>query len=309
MYLSSLVADHSDRIWHSEANSVSNTNAMASVVYIDFDNMVFSPLAGDTFIRRLSTDAYRNTEIAVASRFKWYPVKHRRPKYDERLFDPARLQVLLCQLKSSATMSNVDSQLRTSCITGRAFLALRLLNHNHAYVNSCDAGSQWTPLILAARYGNLHNVKVLLDHSCDVNMITNNGWNALQYAVFFGYTNIVSLLLNVTDLQNGTNTNNGWTALMYASCWGNEEIVDMLLNADPPARVAHCTPTHQTALTVCGLKKQCISIRNKLTLVRAKQERVGIIAAIIFHTWEVFGLVVPENVARLMSLFWFMFDE
>jgi len=51
-----------------------------------------------------------------------------------------------------------------------------------------------TPLMYAARDGNLEKVKQLLKRGADVNLQDNNGRTALRYATAFGYEEIIALL-------------------------------------------------------------------------------------------------------------------
>ncbi|MBD5413603.1 MAG: ankyrin repeat domain-containing protein [Treponema sp.] len=71
------------------------------------------------------------------------------------------------------------------------------------------------PLLYACAAGNIHGVRILLEHNADVNIQDENGFTALMFASARNHAEIVQLLL-----QNGADMSlrakNGYYALLYA---------------------------------------------------------------------------------------------
>ncbi len=74
-----------------------------------------------------------------------------------------------------------------------------------------------TPIVLAARYGNLEIVKLLLINGANFEIL-NNGWTAIHEAAFFGNFNVFEYLVNLN--------------------------FDINKNAYPPILYRHGTPLH-----------------------------------------------------------------
>jgi ankyrin repeat protein len=93
-----------------------------------------------------------------------------------------------------------------------------------------------TPLMLAAREGNLSEVQSLLQRNADLSAVSNKGKTALHYASANGHTAIIRLLV-----ASGADVNirdHEWhTPLMLAAIYGCDESVRALLEAgaDPLA--------------------------------------------------------------------------
>ncbi len=115
-----------------------------------------------------------------------------------------------------------------------------------AAVNVSDDGG-YTPLMLAALYGEEEMVELLIAEGANVNAATKWGATALTRAAQDGKTKIVELLLS-----NGADVNrreyDGYTALSRAAMNGHEKIVQMLIakGADLNIRTKHA----HTALTL-----------------------------------------------------------
>ena len=58
-------------------------------------------------------------------------------------------------------------------------------------------GSGWTPLILAAWYGQIDMLKLLISAGASVLAADRNGWNAYHHACYGGHAECVELLLLV----------------------------------------------------------------------------------------------------------------
>ena len=88
-----------------------------------------------------------------------------------------------------------------------------------------------SPLQKATEHGHIEIVKLLLDHSADVNAKATVNWTALMAASRGGHAEIVRLLLE-SPVEVNIKNDVGNTALMDASRGGHLGIVRLLLNHD-----------------------------------------------------------------------------
>ena len=89
-----------------------------------------------------------------------------------------------------------------------------------------------TPLMRAVRDGNDWEIRSLIASGADVNLLDNEGWSALMFAVRYqNNVEIVKLLLeNGADIY--ASNRYGSTPLLLASCYtGNPEILKTVLNS------------------------------------------------------------------------------
>jgi ankyrin repeat protein/thiol-disulfide isomerase/thioredoxin len=147
------------------------------------------------------------------------------------------------------------------------------LIHDGSKVDARD-DSYATPLILAARTGNVAIAETLLKAGADANVQEGvNGETALMYAARAGNTPLVHVLLGAkarVDLKDTV----GRTALHLAARDGNVEVMELLLaaGADPSAQDFRFlgTPLHHAAgggqadAVRCLLKHGCpVGLRDK----------------------------------------------
>ena len=93
------------------------------------------------------------------------------------------------------------------------------------------------PLIYAAKYENLHALKILLENGADIHQVDRNGYNALHEAAYYNYknTSTMEVLLNhpgtTLDVINQEDSS-GSTPLDYAFEYngGNREMLRLLIN-------------------------------------------------------------------------------
>ena len=85
-------------------------------------------------------------------------------------------------------------------------------------------------LILAAYYGDLSEVKRLLDTGAEVNAKTKDGQTALIYASIKGDPKVVEMLL-AKGAEVNTKDNNGKTALILATRMNHPEVRELLIRA------------------------------------------------------------------------------
>src|SRR3990172_11575759 len=109
-------------------------------------------------------------------------------------------------------------------------------------------GNLWTPLMLAARSGNIETVKELLQtKDCDLNRMNKYGRNALMLAVENNRIEIVKALMEHPDIDpNIKDKLEGRTALMLAAIRNLPKIIEVLLlseKVDPNIRddLEECT--------------------------------------------------------------------
>ena len=88
-----------------------------------------------------------------------------------------------------------------------------------------------TPLILAAKYGNIEAVRILLhDNRVSVNSKNNNDKTALLQASRYGHSKVVNMLLRSKQMINpNIQDSHGNTALILAAKYRHKIIIDQLL--------------------------------------------------------------------------------
>nr|XP_022906847.1 ankyrin repeat domain-containing protein 50 [Onthophagus taurus] len=108
----------------------------------------------------------------------------------------------------------------------------------------------WTPLRAAAWGGHTEVVELLVKHGCTLDSMDAENRTALRAAAWSGHEEIVRILL-----QNGAKVNltdhEGRTALIAAAYMGHSEIVEHLL--DFGANINHADADGRTALSVAAL--------------------------------------------------------
>lgn len=98
-------------------------------------------------------------------------------------------------------------------------------------------GSGWTPLILAAWYGQLDMLRLLLDAGASMAAIDRNDWSAYHHACYGGHTRCTELLIekgvDVAAIQS-----DGKTGRDMAIAEKHEKLVEMLVEQGVPDRDA-----------------------------------------------------------------------
>ena len=86
----------------------------------------------------------------------------------------------------------------------------------------CEQQSYLSQEIYTKLSNNNNNVKI------DIDILDDDGWNALMYASYYGHNNIITILKEYNSNINTINPN-GSTALHLASGCGHIETVKLLL--------------------------------------------------------------------------------
>ena len=126
-----------------------------------------------------------------------------------------------------------------AALAGRHFAIARHLLHIGARVDVCNNSGR-TPLSLAAWYGDLEMVQILLDYKADANARGSDGWAPLhvvpQGSSFFGILQHgprmlgdVAQALLVHDADVNAWLKNGWTPMHVAARYGAVEVIRALL--------------------------------------------------------------------------------
>ncbi|BBO99695.1 ankyrin repeat domain-containing protein [Sulfuriferula nivalis] len=106
-----------------------------------------------------------------------------------------------------------------------------------------------TPLMQAARLGDLAIAAELIQSGVELNATNNDGNNALWLACFNGDPQVIELLINSGINLNNQN-DNGSTCLMYASSASKTAVVEQLLQAGADTKLKSLDDF--TALDVVG---------------------------------------------------------
>lgn len=117
-----------------------------------------------------------------------------------------------------------------------------------------DRGSKGdcTPLMEASSGGYIDIVKLLLEHTADVNSQSQAGNTALIYACCGGYEDVVEVLLNHgADIE--AHNENGHTPLMEAASGGHVNVAKMLLERGACIN-SHSNEFKESALTLACYK-------------------------------------------------------
>ena len=129
-------------------------------------------------------------------------------------------------------MPSADSPLTRAVQQGNLAEVQALLAHR-ADPNERE-GHGWTPLVLAARTGQVGMARVLLEAGADPNLMdslyTRPGWTPLMNAVHTGQIKSVQVLIEA-GVDANLKSSNGTTALMLATGEESTGIVRLLLEA------------------------------------------------------------------------------
>ncbi len=131
----------------------------------------------------------------------------------------------------SLLASGVDADVQGAALTyatwRRQEEMVELLIANGARVDVLDEDG-WNALIHAANWGHEKIVELLIANGAGVNVTVKGGKTALMCAAWNGHTEIVRLLLAKGAMIDVAD-NEKWTALIFAASWGHKKIVELLI--------------------------------------------------------------------------------
>ncbi|CAF1170221.1 unnamed protein product [Adineta steineri] len=107
------------------------------------------------------------------------------------------------------------------------------LNYKEGGFVNCTTKSGFTPLHIAAHYGNLEVAQLLIARGADVNYAASQNITPLHVASKWGKDNLVKLLLE-KGAQIDSKTKDGLTPLHCAARSGHDQVVDLLLESGAP---------------------------------------------------------------------------
>ena len=143
-----------------------------------------------------------------------------------------KLQAVKCFLGKGASPSLEDNDrwnsLHFASQSGNTDIIELLLQTHGPDIDSTTADGR-TPLMIAAQYGKLQAVTLLIGKGASPSLEDNDGWNSLHCASFNGNTVIIDTLLSYgVDIESKTWS--GETPLMIARRRGHTEAVTYLLS-------------------------------------------------------------------------------
>jgi Ankyrin repeats (3 copies)/Ankyrin repeats (many copies) len=133
--------------------------------------------------------------------------------------------------KAKANVSSVAAAVLCQCEKPSSLEILKfLLNDSKVCVDGIDDDDvQMTALLIAARYGHVEVVRLLLSNSrVDVNKAADDGAAPLLIAARYGHVEIVSRLLSNSRVDVNKADNDGLTPLDVAARRGHAEVVKLL---------------------------------------------------------------------------------
>ncbi|XP_076315719.1 ankyrin repeat and KH domain-containing protein 1-like [Tachypleus tridentatus] len=171
--------------------------------------------------------------------------------------DLKAVQQLLCEgCNINEVTDKGESLLSLACLSGYYELVQLLLMQTSVE----DRGlKDTTPLMEAASAGHVDIVKLLIDHSADVNAQTNQGNTPLMYACAGGHEEVVKVLLE-SGASVEDHNENGHTPLMEAASAGHVGVSKILVEHGASINT-HSNEFKESALTLACYKGHLEMVR------------------------------------------------
>jgi hypothetical protein len=116
-------------------------------------------------------------------------------------------------------------------------------------------GSGWTPLILAAWYGQLDMLTLLLDAGASLAAVDKNEWSSYHHACYGGHTSCAELLIE-KGVDVAAVSSEGKTGRTMAIAENHEKLIEMLIEQGVPERDAPADPEPGTGGSARSSKKR-----------------------------------------------------
>ena len=150
----------------------------------------------------------------------------------ELLFNQGRPQEALLHLMAALDVGDVFT--KGAYFAGASLVRLQRPEEALQQLKSIDdALGHAPPIVMAANFGHLDVVRVLLDAGADVNVTWNAGFSPLLLASLFGWTDVVCFLITKRANLAQRHAAHG-TPLAAASKRGHHEVERMLIIAGAP---------------------------------------------------------------------------
>jgi ankyrin repeat protein len=108
------------------------------------------------------------------------------------------------------------------------FSAIKAYTQKGKDINIVNS-KKYTPFILAAYYGHIQTLDILLQTGAETCTVDNKGNNAFMGVAFKGHEHVAKWLLENTDCNVNHQNYAGQTAMMMASLFGRGNIIKLLL--------------------------------------------------------------------------------
>ena len=143
------------------------------------------------------------------------------------------------------------TSMHLAAMFGLVETATKMINNNHSNEPNPADFHGITPLMLAAEYGHLNIIQLLMNLTENPNAPRNDGLTPIHCAAYAGCLEIVRLLMNSTTNPNAPN-NDGYTPIHHAATKGHLEIVRLLMTTttipNAPSNSTGLTPIHIAAM-------------------------------------------------------------
>jgi len=180
--------------------------------------------------QRILSDFADQTILATLSRqdLTGMGMEKRQPQFGAPSKSPEQQAIELEEQRTGAG-TNFTSPGEASDPQDQEIQRIKLLIQNSPdLINASGNGSEYPPLILAARSDSLRVARYLLDNQANVNVTDNQGETALTTAAAGGHRAIAELLLSRGAEINAKDVN-GNTALHQAAKYGFQAVIETLL--------------------------------------------------------------------------------
>ncbi|XP_067685868.1 putative ankyrin repeat protein RF_0381 [Haliotis asinina] len=134
-------------------------------------------------------------------------------------------------VKQGADLSVVDKNgnnvLHLACRTGKKMMAEYILTQTTVDINSRN-NRKMTPLLIAAYYGKIDVLGLLLEAGANALAADHNSNNMLHICCSRGHVDTVKYILNSSMVDINSKNSKGMTPVLIAAFWSEREILNIL---------------------------------------------------------------------------------